>query len=172
MAMLAKNFRRLMDNDKFKKKFTERLKKVPRESKPEKAEKKDPRGPKCFECSGFGYIRVDCGNLKQAKEMAYNATLSGESEEEEEETLGKDQKFLSFVAPHEDQDDSQSYYSEGSDEDEEELKDSYKVLCIKFLKQTEIRQQHVHELNSLQTEKSSLLLKIQDLEEKLLETQL
>jgi hypothetical protein len=32
--------------------------------------------------------------------------------------------------------------------------------------------QHVYELNSLQTKKSSLLLKIQDLEEKLLKTQL
>jgi hypothetical protein len=37
--MLAKNFRRLM------KKFVERLKKAPRESEPEEAEKKDPRGP-------------------------------------------------------------------------------------------------------------------------------
>jgi hypothetical protein len=36
----------------------------------------------------------------------------------------------------------------------------------------ETRKQHIHELNSLQTEKSFLLLKIQDLEEKLLETQL
>jgi len=64
------------------------------------------------------------------------------------------------VAPHEDQEDSQSYYSERSDEDKEELKDAYKVLYIKFLKLRESGQQHVHELNSLQTEKSSLLLKI------------
>jgi hypothetical protein len=49
---------------------------------------------------------------------------------------------------------------------------TYKVLYIKFLKLRESRQQHVHDLNSLQTEKSSLLLKIQDLKEKLLETQL
>jgi hypothetical protein len=42
VAMLAKNFERLMKNDKFKKKFTERLKKALRESKPEEAEKKDP----------------------------------------------------------------------------------------------------------------------------------
>jgi hypothetical protein len=34
------------------------------------------------------------------------------------------------------------------------------------------RKQHLHDLNSLQTEKSSLLYKIQELEEKLLETQL
>jgi hypothetical protein len=59
MAMLAKNFGRLMKNDKFKK-FTERLKKAPRESEPEEAKKKDPKGPRCFECSGFGDIRVDC----------------------------------------------------------------------------------------------------------------
>jgi hypothetical protein len=42
VAMLAKNLGRLMKNDKFKK-FTERLKKAPRESKPEEAEKKGPK---------------------------------------------------------------------------------------------------------------------------------
>jgi hypothetical protein len=36
----------------------------------------------------------------------------------------------------------------------------------------ETRKHHIHELNILQIEKSSLLLKIQDLKEKLLETQL
>jgi hypothetical protein len=76
------------------------------------------------------------------------------------------------MAPHEDQEDSQSYYSEHGDEDRKELKEAYKVLYIKFLKLIETCQQHVHELNSLQTEKSSLLLKIQDLGENLLETKL
>jgi hypothetical protein len=59
VAMLAMNFGRVMQNDKFKKKFTDRLKKAPKEY-----EKKDPKGSKCFECSGFGHIRVDYGNLK------------------------------------------------------------------------------------------------------------
>jgi hypothetical protein len=76
--MLAKNFRRLMKNDRFKKKFSEKLKKAPRESEPEEVEKKDPRGPRCFECWGLGHIRVDCGNLKQGKGKAYNVTLSDE----------------------------------------------------------------------------------------------
>jgi hypothetical protein len=89
VAMLAKNFERLMKNDKFKKKFTERLKKALREYEPKEAEKKDSRGPRCFECSDFGHIWADCGNLKQAKGKAYNATLNDESEEEEE-TSGKD----------------------------------------------------------------------------------
>jgi hypothetical protein len=42
VAMLAKIFGRLMRNDRFKKKFSERMKKAPIESEPEEAEKKDP----------------------------------------------------------------------------------------------------------------------------------
>jgi hypothetical protein len=111
VTMLAKNFRRLMKNDKFKKKFSKRLKKAPKESKPEEAEKKDPKDPRCFECSCFGHIRADCGNLKQGKGKAYNATLIDEFEEEESPTQNQ---FLAFVAPHEEEKDS--YYSKHSDE--------------------------------------------------------
>jgi hypothetical protein len=64
------------------------------------------------------------------------------------------------------------YYSEHSDEDGEKIKEANKILYVEFEKLRETRKQHIHELNRLQTEKSSLLLKIQDLEEKLLETQL
>jgi hypothetical protein len=87
-AMLIKNFCKLMKKDRFKKKFTERLKKVPKEAELEEVEKKDPRGPRCFECSGYGHARADCRNLKQAKGKAYSVTLSDEFEEEE--TLVKD----------------------------------------------------------------------------------
>jgi hypothetical protein len=109
MAMLAKNFRRLMRDDRFKKKFSEKVKKAPREVEPEEEEKKDSRGPRCFECSGFGHIRADCGNLKKGKGKAYNVTLSNESEEEAPEP----EKFLAFVVPHVEEEDS--YYSEHSD---------------------------------------------------------
>jgi hypothetical protein len=155
VAMLVKNFERLMKNDWFKKKFFEKLKKAHRESEPEEAEKKDPKGPRCFECSGFGHIRADCGNLKQEKGKAYNATLSDESEEEE--SL-KQEKFLAFVALHAEEEDS--YYSEHSDEDGEELNEAYKILYVEFEKLRETHKQHIHELNSLQIEKRSLLLKI------------
>jgi len=141
------------------------MKKVPREAEPEEAEKKDPKGPRCYECSGFGHIRADCENLKQSKGKANNATLSDESEEEE---APEQEKFLTFVVPHVEEEDS---YSEHSD-DGEELKEAYKTLYIEFEKLMEGRKQHIHDLNSLQTEKSSMLRKIQELEEKLLETQL
>jgi len=166
VAMLAKNFGRLMRNERFNKKFSKKIKKTPRESELEEAKKKDPRGPRCFECSGFGHILADCGNLKKGKGKAYNVTLSDESEEE----APKQEKFLAFVVPLVEEEDS--YYSEHNDEDREELKEAYKTLYVEFEKLREARKQHIHELNSLQTEKSSLLLKIQGLEEKLLETQL
>jgi len=59
VAMLAKNLIRLMRDDRFKKKFSEKMKKAPREAESEEAEKKDPRGPKCFESSGFGQNSID-----------------------------------------------------------------------------------------------------------------
>jgi hypothetical protein len=165
VAMLAKNFRRLMKDDRFKKKFSDKIKKPLRKAEPEEEEKRDPRGPRCFECSGFGHIRADCGNLKKSKGKAYNVTLSDELEEEAPES----EKFLAFVAPHVEEEDS--YYSEHS-ENEEELKEAYKTLYKEFEKLREGRKQRLNDPNTLQTEKSSLLLKVQELEEKLLETQL
>jgi len=159
VAMLAKNFRRLMRDDQFKKRFSEKVKKAPRETEREEEENKDPRGPKCFECSGFGHIRADCGNLKKGKGKgkAYNVTLSDELEEEDLES----EKFLAFVALHVEEEDS--YYSEHSDNGEK-LKEAYKTLYIEYEKLREGRKQHLYDLNSLQTEKSSLLLRIQELE--------
>jgi chromosome segregation ATPase len=141
------------------------VKKAPREVEPEEEEKKDPRGPRCFECSGFRHIRADCRNLKKGKVKAYNVTLSDESEEEAPES----EKFLAFVAPHVEEEDS--YYSEHSDNGEE-LKEAYKTLYIEYEKLREGRKRYLYDLNSLQTEKNSLLLRIQELEEKLLETKL
>jgi len=165
VAMLAKNFRRLMKDDWFKKKFSERVKKPPREAEPEEEEKKDPKRPQCFECSGFGHIRADCGNLKKGKGKAYNVTLSDEAEEDAPES----ENFLAFVTPHVEEEDS--YYSEHSD-NEVELKEAYKTLYLEYEKLREGHKQHLYDLNTLQTEKSSLLLRIQELEENLLETQL
>jgi hypothetical protein len=92
-------------------------------------------------------------------------TLSDESEEEALES----EKFLAFVAPQVEKEDS--YYSEQSDNGEE-LNEADKTLYIEYEKLREGRKQHLYDLYSLQTEKSSLLLRIQELEENLLETQI
>jgi hypothetical protein len=69
-------------------------------------------------------------------------TLSDESEEEAPES----EKFISFVVPLVEEEDS--YYSEHSD-DGEELKEAYKTLYIEYEKLREGRKQHIHDLNSL-----------------------
>jgi hypothetical protein len=143
----------------------EKMKKAPREAEPEEEEKKDPRGTKCYECSRVGHIWADYRNLKKGKGKAYNVTLSNESEEEAPES----EFFLAFVAPLVEEEDS--YYSEQSD-DGEEPNEAYKTLYVEYEKLREGCKQHIHDLNSLQTKKSSLLHRIQELEEKLLETQL
>jgi hypothetical protein len=56
IAMLARNFRKLMKNQKFKNKFSEKFKNDPKEAEQDEADKKDPRGPRCYECLGFCHI--------------------------------------------------------------------------------------------------------------------
>jgi hypothetical protein len=129
VEMLAKNFERFMKNNKFKK-FSDKLRKSPHKAESEEAEKKDPKGPHCFECSGFRHIRTKCANLKKLKGKAFNKTLSDEFEKEEE--TPKEENFLSFVAPHEENKDSQSYYSENNEE--EDMQSAYQLQYVEFLK--------------------------------------
>jgi hypothetical protein len=79
--MLARNLRKLMNNQKFKNKFSEKFKNDPKGAEQDEADKKDPRGPRCYKRSNIGHIRADCGNLKQAKGKAINTTLSDDLEE-------------------------------------------------------------------------------------------
>jgi len=159
--MLAKNFRKLMKTKKFKNKFFDNWRGDPKGAEQDDADKKDPRGPKCYECSRYDHMRAYCGNLEQAKGKALNTTLSDDSEEEE--TPCKDPKFLAFTTSYNDLEESKSYYSESSDE--EDLKEVYKTLFIKFMKLREVNQKNVLELNIMQTEKSTLLQKIKGLED-------
>jgi hypothetical protein len=108
-------------------------------------------------------MRTECANLKQTKGKAYNATLSDESMKEEKSP----ENFLAFVAPHEDQDDL--HYSEHSDE---KLKEENCVLYMELMKLRESNQMKVMKLNTMKTERDTLLQKIMDLEDKMMDAQL
>jgi len=159
LAMIANRINKLMKTNKFIKGLRETLS----EAEPEEEEKEDPRGHRCCECSGFGYMRTECANLKQAKGKAYIATLSDESEKEEESP----ENFLACVAPHEDQDNL--YYSEHSDK---KLKEEYCVLYMELMKLRESNQKKVMSLNTMKIERDTLLQLITDLEDKLIDAQL
>jgi len=68
--------------------------------------------------------------LKKLKGKSFNATLNDESEKDEE--IPEDEKFLAFVALYEENEDSQSYYSENSDE--EDMQIAYQLQYVEFLK--------------------------------------
>jgi len=91
---------------------------------------------------------IECSNLKQAKGKAYIATLNAESKKEEESL----ENFLACVAPHEDQDDL--HYSEHSDE---KLKDEYCVLYMELMKLRESNQKKVMKMNTMKTQRDTLL---------------
>jgi len=62
------------------------------------SDKKDPCDLRCHECSGYGHIHVDCGNLKQYKSRSFNVTLSDESDNDEvDETPKKDTNYLALA---------------------------------------------------------------------------
>jgi uncharacterized protein (UPF0335 family) len=58
----------------------------------EREESKDPRGPQCHECSGYGHIRIHCGNLRMNNGRALQVTLS-----DDEETSGEG-NFMAFTS--------------------------------------------------------------------------
>jgi hypothetical protein len=91
--------------------------------------RKIPEAQDVLNAQGLGIYGLILGILNKEKGKAYNATLSDESEEEE--SL-EQEKFLAFVAPHEIDEDS--YYSEHSDENGEELKEAFKILYVEFEK--------------------------------------
>jgi hypothetical protein len=155
LALIANRINKLMKTDK----FIEGLRETPGEAELEE----DSSGQKCCECSGFGHMRTKCENLKQDKGKAYIVTLSDESEKEEESP----EKCLTCVAPSENQDDL--YYSEHGDE---ELKEEYCVMYMELMKLRESNQKKVIKLNMMKTERDTLLQKITDLEDKLMDAQL
>jgi len=63
LAMIANRISKLMKTNK----FNEGLRETPCEAEPEEEENEDPRGHRCCECSGFGHMRTECANLKQAR---------------------------------------------------------------------------------------------------------
>jgi hypothetical protein len=155
LAMIANKINKLIKTDN----IIERFRETPSEVEPEE----DPRGQRCCECSDFGHMRTECANLKQAKGKAYITTLSNEFEKEEESP----EKCLTRVAPSENEDDL--YYSEHGDE---ELKEEYCVMYMELMKLRESNQKNVIKLNTMKTERDTLLQKIMDLEDKLMDAQL
>ena len=68
---------------------------------------RDSRGPKYYECSGYGHARKDLANLESNKpkdQKAFNITLS----DIDEEVLDESPNYVAFVASYDSDDSKQS----------------------------------------------------------------
>jgi predicted nuclease with TOPRIM domain len=101
---------------------------------------RDPHGPKCYECSGYGHVRNDCANLKSNKlkdQTALNITLNDTDEEETP-------NCMAFVASYDSNDsnqlDIQSAYDNESNR-VSDLQNSYDNLMekISMLRNTNLK---------------------------------
>jgi hypothetical protein len=177
LAMFARNFRKFMNSSKGKfrnknAKFFENSKGDSKGTDQDKHEfdKKDPRSPRCFECSGYGHIRPDCGNIKQSKGKAFNTTLSDDFDYDE--TPGKDSNYLPFAASYDSPYESNDYYSKNSglEDEQNELQRFYNKLYVHFSELREVNKRHVKRLNEFEIERSRLIEKVKCLEDKLIES--
>jgi hypothetical protein len=67
VAMLAKNFRRPMKDDRFKKKFSERIKKPPEKLNLRKKRRKTPEDPDVLNAQALGISELIVGTLRRAR---------------------------------------------------------------------------------------------------------
>jgi len=180
-TMFARNFRKMMSSSKGKfrsknAKYSENLKGDSKGTGQEKFESNQnyPRGPRCYECSGYGHICGDCGNLKQSKGKAFNATLSDESDYDKiDETSGNDSNYLAFATSYDSHHESNNYYFENSESKDEQndLQSTYNKLFVKYSELRDLNKRHMKRLNEFEIEKIKLIEKVKSLEDELSESQ-
>ena len=123
--------------------------------------KRDLRGVKCYECSGYGHVRKDCANLKSNKpkdQKTFNITLNDTNEEETP-------NYIAFVASYYSDDSTQSNVKSTSDNESKrvnDLQNSFNNLMKKFSMLKNINLKIVKDVKNLELEKDNLLKTLSD----------
>jgi hypothetical protein len=122
---------------------------------------RDPHGPKCYECFGYGHVRNDCANLKSNKlkdQKALNITLNDTDEKETP-------NCMAFVASYDsddsDQLDIQSAYDNESNR-VSDLQNSYDNLMEKIYMLRNTNLKIVKDVKNLELERDTLLKDLSD----------
>jgi hypothetical protein len=130
----------------------------------EKPEERDPCGPKCYECSGYGHLRKDCANLMSNKpndKKAFNITMS----DTDEEVLDDSPNYVAFGASYDSDDSNQSevqFAYENESNRVSDLQNSFDNLKENFstLKNTNLK--IVKDVKNLELERDNLLKELSD----------
>jgi hypothetical protein len=127
LAFIARNF--FKNEHRISKRFGK-----PKKSNQDRNER-DPRGPKCYECSGYGHVHKDCANEmsnkpKDKKKKTFNLTMS----DTDEEVLDDSPNYVACVASYDFDDSNQSDVQSAYDNESNrvsDLQNSYDNLMEK-----------------------------------------
>jgi hypothetical protein len=156
LALVARKFY------KFRHRFPKRLEKL-EESYKDRNER-DPCGPKCYECSGYGHLRKDCANLMSNKpndKKAFNITMS----DTDEEVLDDSPNYVAFGVSYDSDDSNQSDDKSASDNESNrvsDLQNSFENLRENFSTIRNTNLKLVKDVKNLELERDNLLKELSD----------
>ena len=158
--------------------FTKKDKgKSPRKSKSSRKGKSKGKSEKpliqCYECKGFGYMRIECPNYlmkektKESKDKWLVVTWSDTENDSSDEYVDECRHVMAFTATTDKVIVESVSDSEDSSDDEVPkkmtLQEAYDKLCIKFIKSEKTSHLCRKELNEVKTEKADLLVKLDEM---------
>jgi hypothetical protein len=135
----------------------------PEESTHDRNER-DPRGPKCYECSGYGHLHKNCANLMSNKpndKKAFNITMS----DTDEEVLDDSPNYVAFVASYDSDDSNQSDVKSVYDNESNrvsDLQNSCDNLRENFSTLRNTNLKIVKDVKKLELERDNLLKELTD----------
>jgi hypothetical protein len=147
---------------KFRHRFPKRLEKL-EESYKDRNER-DPRGPKCYECSGYGHLRKDCANLMSNKpndKKAFNITMS----DTDEEVLDDSPNYVAFGVSYDSDDSNQSDGKSDSDNEStrvSDLQNSFDNLRKNFSTIRNTNLKLIKDVQNLELKRDNLLKELSD----------
>ena len=146
--------------------------KPPRKSKSSKKGKNEKPFIQCYECKGFGHMRIEYPNYlmkektKKSKDKGLVATWSDTKDDSFDEYVDECGHFMAFAAITDKVIVENASDNENSSDDEVPkkmtLQEAYDKLCTEFIKSKNTSHLCRKELNEVKTEKVDLLVKVNE----------
>ena len=146
--------------------------KPPRKSKSSRKGKNKKPLIQCYECKGFGHMRIECPNYlmkektKKSEDKGLVATWSDTENDSFDEYVDECSHVMSFVASTDKVFVESASDSEDSSDDEVPkkmtLQEAYDKLCTEFIKSEKTSHLCRKELNEVKTKKVDLLVKLDE----------
>ena len=147
--------------------------KPPRKSKSSRKGKNEKPLIQCYECKGFGHMRIKCPNYlmkentKESKDKGLVATWSDTENDSSDKYTDECRHVMAFAASTDKVIMESASDSEDSSSNEVPkkltLQEAYDKLCTKFIKSEKTSHLCRKEFNEVKTEKANLLVKLDEI---------